>query len=145
MTAAFSDELSRVREEASHAVRDLGNLERGFSGGLRKAFDGVILDGAKLSDALGVLARSMANTVYSNAMKPVTDHFGGMLAGGVNSLASAMMPYAAGGAFSQGRVMPFARGGVVSGPTASAFNLDRTRSVSAAASRATGSRSHADG
>ena len=117
MTAAFSAELSRVQTAAADAVRDLGKLEGGFSRGLRRAFDGVILDGMKLSDALGVLARSMANTVYGNAMKPVTDQFGGILANGVNSLVSSLIPNAAGGAFAQGRVMPFARGGVVSGPT----------------------------
>lgn len=118
MTAAFSAELARVQVAAADAVRDLGNLERGFSGGLRKAFDGVILDGMKLSDALSVLARSMANTVYNNAMKPVTDHFGGLLANGVNSLVSSMMPYADGGVFAGGRVTAFAKGGVVSGATA---------------------------
>ena len=59
----------------------------------------------------------MSNTVYNAAMKPVTDHFGGMLAGGLNALVSSIMPYAQGGAFTQGRVMPFAKGGVVTSPT----------------------------
>ncbi len=118
MTSAFADELVRVQQAAGEAVRDLGKLETGFSSGLRKAFDGVVLDGMKLQDALGVLARSMVDTAYSAAVKPVTDHFGGLLAGGVNAVVSSLMPFAAGGAFTQGRVMPFARGGVVSGPTA---------------------------
>jgi lambda family phage tail tape measure protein len=60
----------------------------------------------------------MSKTVYNNAMKPVTDHFGGMLADGVNSLVSGMMPFARGGALSDGRVLPFARGGVVDRATA---------------------------
>lgn len=117
MTAGFSGELREVRTSLGETVRELGNLERGFSGGLRKAFDGLVLDGMKLSDALTTVARSMSDTVYSQAVTPVTDHFGGLLANGLNSLVSGLMPYADGAPFSQGRVMPFARGGVISGPT----------------------------
>jgi hypothetical protein len=114
---AFDSQLRGVQASLADTTRDLGNLERGFSGGLRKAFDGLAFDGLKLSDALGVVAKAMSNTVYNNAISPVTDHLGGLLASGVNSVVSGLMPFADGGTFSQGRVMPFARGGVVSGPT----------------------------
>lgn len=114
---AFDGQLRGVQASLADTTRDLGNLERGFSGGLRKAFDGLAFDGLKLSDALGVVANAMANTVYNNAISPVTEQLGGLLAGGVNSVVSGLMPFADGGTFSQGRVMPFARGGIVSGPT----------------------------
>jgi len=104
---AFDGQLRGVQQSLSETTRDLGNLERGFSGGLRRAFDGVFLDGMKLSDALGVVAKSMA------AVNPVTTHLGGMLAQGVNAAVTGMMPFADGASFSQGRVMPFASGGVV--------------------------------
>ena len=117
MTAAFDAQLRDVRQTLGDTTRDLGNLDAGFSRGLRKAFDGVVFDGMKLSDALSTLGKAMSNTVYNAAMKPVTDHFGGMLAGGLNALVSSIMPYAQGGAFTQGRVMPFAKGGVVTSPT----------------------------
>lgn len=117
MTSAFSDELRVVQGTLAETTRDLGNLERGFSTGLRHAFDGLVLGGQSLSDVLGGLAERMSSTVYANAVNPVTDHFGGMLAEGLNSLVSGLMPFAAGGAFSQGRVMPFAKGGVVSSAT----------------------------
>ena len=117
MTAAFDAQLRDIRQTLGDTTRDLGNLDAGFSRGLRKAFDGVVFDGMKLSDALSTLGKAMSNTVYNAAMKPVTDHFGGMLAGGLNALVSSIMPYAQGGAFTQGRVMPFAKGGVVTGPT----------------------------
>ncbi|WP_333713718.1 phage tail tape measure protein [Yoonia sp.] len=117
MTQAFSDELRLVQGSLRETTRDLGNLERGFSSGLRRAFDGLVLGGESLSDVLGGLAEKMSQTVYANAINPVTDHFGGMLAGGLNALVSGLMPFGAGGSFSQGRVMPFAKGGVVSGPT----------------------------
>ncbi len=82
MAGAFDAELRAMRRAWARPTRDLGNLERGFSGGLRRAFDGLMFDGLKLSDALGVLAKSMINTAYSAAIKPVTDHFGGLLADG---------------------------------------------------------------
>ena len=116
LTDAFDSQLGRMKATLGDTTRDLGNLERGFSGGLRKAFDGLIFDGGSLSDALATVGEAMSRTVYNNAMKPVTDHFGGLLAGGVNTLISGLMPFEDGAAFSQGRVMPFAKGGVVSGP-----------------------------
>ncbi|APO86924.1 phage tail tape measure protein [Marivivens sp. JLT3646] len=117
MTAAFDAQLRDIRQTLGDTTRDLGNLDAGFSRGLRRAFDGVVFDGMKLSDALSTLGKAMSNTVYNAAMKPVTDHFGGVLAGGLNALVSSVMPYAQGGAFTQGRVMPFAKGGVVTSPT----------------------------
>ncbi len=117
VTGSFSTELRDLRITLTETVRDLGSVERGFSSGLRRAFDGLVLDGLKLSDALSVVATSMADTVYSAAVNPVTDHAGGLLADGLNSLISGLMPYADGASFSQGRVMPFARGGVVTSPT----------------------------
>jgi phage-related minor tail protein len=97
--------------------QEVGVLASGFSGGLRRAFDGVAFDGMKLSDALKGVARSMSETVFNTAMKPVQNAFGGFLANGLNGLLSGAMPFAQGGAFSQGRVMPFAKGGVVAQPT----------------------------
>lgn len=110
MAAGFDDELRRMRSSFSGAGRDVQALERGLSRGLRRALDGVVFDGMKMSDALRGIAGSAVNSVYSAAVSPVTSHFGGLLA-------QAMMPFAKGGAFSQGRVQAFASGGVVSGPT----------------------------
>ncbi|MCE8546096.1 phage tail tape measure protein [Ruegeria pomeroyi] len=118
MAAGFDAELRRVRSALAATGQDVQTLERGLSKGLRRAFDGVVLDGMKLSDALETVARSMIQTTYSAAIKPVTDHFGGLIADGVGSLFEGLLPFAKGGSFSQGRVMPFASGGVVSGPVA---------------------------
>ncbi|WP_299076102.1 phage tail tape measure protein [uncultured Ruegeria sp.] len=117
MAAAFDGQMRRISAAFEETGKDVATLERGMSGGLRKAFDGVVLDGMNLSDALDVLKNSMIRTAYSAAIKPVTDHFGGMLAGGIGGLVQGLLPFADGGSFSQGRVMPFANGGVVSGPT----------------------------
>lgn len=116
--AVFDSELRRVREAMAATGHDVAVLERGLSKGLRRAFDGVVFDGMKLSDALETVARSMIETTYAAAIKPVTNHFGELISTGVNGLVQGMLPFADGGSFSQGRVMPFANGGVVSGPVA---------------------------
>lgn len=117
MVAAFDGELSRMRETMIFTGREVNTLSSGISGGLRKAFDGLIFDGMKLSDALKTVAKTMVDTIYSIAMKPVTGALGGLLAQGVAGLMGSGMPFANGGAFAQGKVMPFAKGGVVGSPT----------------------------
>lgn len=117
MASAFDGQMRRIRAAFEETGKDVATLERGLSGGLRKAFDGVVLDGMNLSGALDVLKNSMIRTAYSAAIKPVTDHFGGLLANGIGGHVQGLLPFADGGSFSQGRVMPFANGGVISGPT----------------------------
>ena len=113
MVAAFEGELSKMQDSLVFTGREVDALASGFGGGLRRAFDGVVFDGAKLSDALKGVAKSMADTVFNTAVKPVQTAVGGFLANGVNALLSNSMPFAKGGVFSQGQVMPFAKGGVV--------------------------------
>lgn len=117
MVSAFESELAKMQESLVFTSREVGSLATGFSGGLRRAFDDVAFDGMKLSDALKGVAKSMADTVFNTAMKPVQNAVGGFLANGVNALFSNVMPFAKGGAFLQGQVMPFAKGGVVTQPT----------------------------
>ena len=114
MAAGFEAELKRIRTTLAATGQDVATLERSLSKRLRSAFDGVVFDGKKLGDALEDIARSMARSTYSAAVKPVTDHVGGLIARGLGGL----LPFADGAPFSQGRVMPFARGGGVSGPVA---------------------------
>ena len=71
----------------------------------------------KLNDALKTVANTIVDSVYSIAIKPVTGALGGFLAQGLSGAMGAGMPFAAGGAFSQGRVRPFAKGGIVGAPT----------------------------
>lgn len=117
MVAAFDGELSRMRETMVFTGREVNTLSSGISGGLRKAFDGLVFDGMKLNDALKSVANTIVDTVYSIAMKPVTNALGGFLAQGVAGLMGGGMPFANGGTFSQGKVMPFAKGGIVGAAT----------------------------
>ena len=114
MAAAFDTELRRIHDTFSATGGGIARLEKSLSAGLGRAIDGVVLDGMRLSDALKVVATSLVDTAYRAAVKPVANHFGGMLTAGVAQLFGGA--FANGAAFSQGRVTAFARGGVVDGP-----------------------------
>lgn len=114
---AFRGEVGRLQAAVQATGKDLQTLERGLSRGLRRAFDGVFLDGMKASDALRTVAQAMIETTYNAAITPVTNHMGGLLADGIGAITRNMFAFEKGGSFAQGRVMPFAKGGVVSGPT----------------------------
>ncbi len=117
LVSGFDSELRRMRTSLAATGKDVATLEKGLSKGLRKAFDGVVFDGIKLSDALRTVASSLVETTYNAAIRPVTNHFGGLISQGVGGLVQGILPFADGAAFSQGRVMPFAQGGVVSSAT----------------------------
>ena len=117
VVSAFEGELAKMEQSLVFTTREVSALTLGFSSGLRRAFDGVVFDGIRLSDALGDVAQSMIDTVYNVAISPVQNAVGGALAQGLNGLLSGVMPFANGAAFSQGRVTPFAKGGVVASPT----------------------------
>lgn len=115
MVAGFDGELQRLRGGLQHVGGDLATFERGMQRGIRRAIDGVVKEGDSLGDALKNVVSSVISTAYSAAVNPVADHLGTLLAGGVGQ-AFGLLPFENGAPFSQGRVMPFANGGVVSGP-----------------------------
>ena len=117
MAASFDAELSRVRAAMTGAGHDVAALEKGLSRGLRSAIDDVVLDGARLSDALSTVAESMINAAYSAAVKPVTNHMASLISSGIGAVTAGLLPFAKGGSFAGGRVQPFAAGGIVNAPT----------------------------
>lgn len=116
MAAGFNAEMRRIHETFAATGGGVRRLQRALSSGLSSAIDGVILDGMSLSQALNQVAQAMVDTAYRAAIDPVTDHLGGLVSSGVNAVLGAHSPFAKGAGFAQGRVMPFASGGVVSGP-----------------------------
>ncbi|MBM7068032.1 phage tail tape measure protein [Actibacterium sp. 188UL27-1] len=117
MLSAFDGELQRMQVSLADAGKASGQLSGSISRGLHGAFKGLVFDGMKLSDALRQVANSVVNATFSAAVKPVTSHFGGLISQGINGLIGGAAGFANGGAFTQGRVTPFAKGGVVTGPT----------------------------
>lgn len=116
VVAGFDGELRRMQQSMSATGQDVASLEKGISRGLRKAFDGLAFDGMKLSDAMETVAQSMIDAAYRAALKPVTDQVGQAISTGIGGLMGAILPFEKGAGFAQGRVMPFAQGGIVSGP-----------------------------
>ncbi|PZQ99743.1 MAG: phage tail protein [Cereibacter sphaeroides] len=125
MAGAFDGELARLQDSLTFTSREVGTLSGGIGRGLRNAFDGLVLDGERLSDTLQGVAQSMMDTIYGVVTRPVTDALSGLIANGMQGAMSALMPFADGGVFSSGRVTPFARGGVVSSPTSFAMRGGR--------------------
>lgn len=117
MASTFDAEMKRIQGTFETTGAGVKSLDAGLSRSLKRAFDGVIFDGQKLSDALKDVGRSLANTALNAAVKPVTNHFSGLISGGVDTLFKGLLPFADGAGFAQGRVTAFATGGVVNGPT----------------------------
>ncbi|MCU0801098.1 MAG: phage tail tape measure protein [Rhodobacteraceae bacterium] len=103
VVSAFEGELGRMRDTMLFTGREVNGLSTSIGSGLRRAFDGLAFDGLKLNDALKMVGRTIVDNIYNAAMKPVQNAFGGLIANGLNGLL--------------GRVQPFAKGGIVSGPT----------------------------
>ncbi len=117
MAAAFQGEMQRLGASLERSSGGARRFEAAMSRGVSRAIDGVVLDGDRLSDALKTVAQSMIDASWRAAVKPVSDHVGGLITQGVGAVFGEVAPFAKGGSFSQGRVMPFARGGIVQGPT----------------------------
>ncbi|MEN8833829.1 MAG: phage tail tape measure protein [Pacificibacter sp.] len=117
MASAFNQEMGRLQATVADTQREIGTLERGISKGLRRAIDGLVFDGDTLADAMRGVGKSMLDAAYNAALKPVTSHVGSVLGTGLESVIQGLLPFEKGGSFTQGRVTPFASGGVVSSPT----------------------------
>lgn len=117
VVSTFESELANMRQTMLFTSKEVNSLSLSIGGGLRKAFDGLVFDGLKLSDALKTVAESMINAAYNTALRPVQNGLGTALTEGINGIVSGILPFENGGTFSQGRVMPFAKGGIVSGPS----------------------------
>ena len=59
MVAGFDGALRRMQQSLSATGQDAASLEKSMNRGLRKTFDGLVFDGAKLSDALSNLVHSL--------------------------------------------------------------------------------------
>lgn len=116
--AAFDSGLADMGRSLIDTNRELAGMSRALGSGLRRAFDGVIFDGMRLSDAMRGLGRSISDAIYAAAMRPVQGALGGALSSVIGGLMGSVLPFANGASFAQGRVTPFAQGGVVSSPVA---------------------------
>lgn len=117
VTAGLSGELGKANSALSDASSGVQSLSTGLGRNLSRAFESVVFDGVKLSEALAKVGRSMVNSAFSAAVKPVSNQFGNLVSTGVQNLVSSAMPFANGGVARSGRVTAFAEGGIIGQPT----------------------------
>ncbi|SOH94500.1 phage tail tape measure protein, lambda family [Monaibacterium marinum] len=117
MVEAFRRELDSTGRSLETASAGIAGLDRSIGTGLRGAFDALVFDGARASDAMRQLGQSISSSILDQALKPVQNAVGSSLSGLVQSGISALMPFANGGVMSGGRPTAFAKGGVVNGAT----------------------------
>ena len=117
VTGAFRRELDGVGGSLRDAGRDASSMSRSLSSSIGRAFEGLVFDGKKLSEALSGVGRNLSSSVLNQALAPVQKSIGSALSGGLQAVLGGLSPFAQGAAFLSGRVAAFARGGVVDGPT----------------------------
>jgi phage-related minor tail protein len=117
VTSGLNRELDKTNSVLADTSSGVKSLSSGLSRNLSRAFESVVFDGEKLSDALGRVGRSMMNSAFSSAVRPISNEFGKAVSGGIQNLISSALPFADGGVFGGGRVLRFADGGLVGGPT----------------------------
>lgn len=99
------DRLNLQTDALRSSMSDLNRLADAFGTRLVNAFAGAVIHGRKLSDVLKGLALSLAQTALTQALRPLGNLLGGLMAN------------ARGNVFSDGRVAGFAAGGIVNSPT----------------------------
>ena len=117
VTGAVQRELEGMGGSMKAAGREASGMSSSFTSSVRRAFEGVIFDGKRLSDALAGIGRSLSGSVLNQALAPVQGAIGSAVGKGMQSILGGVMPFSKGAAFGAGRVAAFARGGVVDGPT----------------------------
>lgn len=117
VTSAFRRELDGVGGSLKDAGREASGMSRTVTSSLSRAFEGLVFDGKRLSEAFAGIGRSLSGAVLKQALAPVQASVGSAVSGGLQAVLGGLSPFANGGAFSAGRVAAFARGGIVDGPT----------------------------
>lgn len=99
-----SENLTVQTEALRGEMESLNRLADSFGSRMINAFAGAVVHGRKLSDVLRGLALSLSQQALSAALKPLGSLFGSLFAS------------AKGNVITDGRVMPFASGGIVNSP-----------------------------
>lgn len=117
VTSGLSRELDNANSAISETKAGVKDLSGGLGRNLSRAFESVVFDGVKLSDALAKVGKSMVDSAFSAAVRPISNQFGNLVSNGLQNLVSSALPLVAGGVARGGRVTAFAEGGVVGQPT----------------------------
>lgn len=105
LTLRLDMDIAPLRKNLKEAT----SLGVNFGDELTKAFDGIALQGKKASDVFKSLALGISRRAFSSAVKP--------LSGILNNVVSGLFQAGSGNSSAPTPIVPFARGGVVEGPT----------------------------
>jgi phage-related minor tail protein len=108
----FALDSERALKSVSTELRRTTRDGRDFGDALASAFEGAALKGRSLSDTLRKLALDLSRIALDGALKAMT----GAVSGGIGNALGSLIGSANGNAIGDGRILPFAKGGVVSSP-----------------------------
>ncbi|MEJ1158003.1 phage tail tape measure protein [Prosthecomicrobium sp. N25] len=101
----------------SGSLAELTQLSTGFGTALTSAFRGAVLQGRELDSVLRGIGYSISSASLDRALAPISSGIASGLETAVAGAFRSVLGFRLGGAIGEGRVMPFADGGVVSRPT----------------------------
>ncbi|MEQ1887562.1 MAG: phage tail tape measure protein [Alphaproteobacteria bacterium] len=105
-------ELRMRTREYSQDLRALASAGRDTGETLARAFTGAALRGKDLSESF----RSVILSLSQRTVRAAANSFSGVVTAGLSGLLGNVLRNGNGNAFSNGRVIPLARGGIVSSP-----------------------------
>lgn len=109
---SFALDSERALKSVSDELRRATREGRDFGDALANAFEGAALKGKSLSDVLKKLALDLSRM----ALEQATQAISGAVSNGIGNLVGGLIGSADGNAFADGRVLPFAKGGVIASP-----------------------------
>ncbi|KQP60892.1 phage tail tape measure protein [Methylobacterium sp. Leaf112] len=111
-------ETDRAQAGREKQLQVLDRLAKGFGQSLTQALGGPLGAGRQLDSLLGALTTKLSSLALKAALTPVKAGITGLVKGALNaSVAGGTEAFARGGVVAQGRVRPFAAGGIVAAPT----------------------------
>lgn len=109
--AANLAKIADQQERAARSARQFGDTAAG-------AFEGAVFSSGKLSDRIEGLISGLTRAVFNILVtQNLANGIAGFFGGGAGVGGSTGGQFAKGGAFSHGNIVPFANGGIVTGPT----------------------------
>lgn len=106
------EQLRQGLVQTRHEMEQTSRIGRQFGNTLTRAFTDVAVRGRKLSDVVKGLALSLSKTALNAAINPIQKS----LSQGLGNIFNQAFAFQRGGVLAQGTPVPFATGGVISGP-----------------------------
>jgi len=121
-------DVSANTSEFDHAMQSLNDATKDFGSVFSSTISRAVTSGKSLDDTIRSIGQRFTDLALNSALEPlegIFDNFLGSVFSGMDG--TGISGFADGGAFSKGSIVPFANGGIVSGPTP--FNFGKRLGV----------------